>query len=115
MPLVTGDIQYIIYNAIAQQCRELKCILIAIGGVADHVHILAGYPPRLTVSELIGKAKGSSSYLITHEVKPGSFFKWQGGYGAFTVIHHHVDQVANYIRNQVQHHSQKMLVNEWEM
>jgi REP element-mobilizing transposase RayT len=75
LPLVTGDMQNIIYNAITKQCQELGCKLIAIGGVADHVHILTGYPPNLTISELIGKAKGSSSHLITHEVKPGIFFK----------------------------------------
>ncbi|MDJ0733126.1 MAG: IS200/IS605 family transposase [Nostocaceae cyanobacterium] len=115
LPLVTGDIQNIIYNAIAKQCRELGCTLIAIAGVAVHVHILTGYPPNLTISELIGKAKGSSSYLITHEIKPGSFFKWQGGYGAFTVSHHDIDRVANYIRNQPQHHSQKTLVDAWEI
>lgn len=72
MPLVTGDTQDIIYNAIAQQFRELGCTLIAIGGVADYVHILIGYPLSLTVSELIRK------------FKPDSFFKWQGGYGACT-------------------------------
>jgi putative transposase len=115
LPLVTADIQNIIYNAIAKQCRELECTVIAIGGVADHVHLLTDYPPSLTISELIGKAKGSSSHLITHEIKPGSFFKWQGGYGAFTVSHHNIDQVANYIRNQAQHHNQKILISDWEI
>ena len=67
LPLVTGEIKNIIYNAIAQQYRELGCTLIAIGVVADHVHILTGYPPNLTISELMGKAKVSSSHLITYD------------------------------------------------
>ncbi len=115
LPLVTPDIQNIIYNAIVKQCNDLGCTVIAIGGVADHVHLLTGYPPNLTISELIGKAKGSSSHLVTHEIKPGTFFKWQGGYGAFTVSHRGIDKVADYIRNQAQHHGHKNIVSDWEI
>ena len=83
--------------------------------MADHVHLLTGFPPKLTISDLIGKAKGSSSHLITHEIKPGEFFKWQGGYGAFTVSGNQIDQIADYIRNQAQHHRQKSLISDWEL
>ncbi|MBD2594155.1 IS200/IS605 family transposase [Nostoc spongiaeforme FACHB-130] len=115
LPLVTPDIQEIIYSAIAKQCSELGCKVIAIGGIVDHVHLLAGYPPNLTISELVQKTKGSSSHLITHEIKPQEFFKWQGGYGAFTVSHHHIDQIANYIHHQPIHHQQKSLIADWEI
>jgi putative transposase len=115
LPLVTTDIQDIVYAAIVKQCSDLGCTVIAVGGVVDHVHLLINFPATLTVSELIGKAKGSSSHLITHEIKPGNFFKWQGAYGAFTVSYHNIDQIANYIRNQAQHHSQKSLIPDWEM
>jgi putative transposase len=115
LPIVTKDIQDIIYAAIAQQCSKLECQIIAVGGVADHVHLLTDFPPNLTISELIGKVKGSSSHLITHEIKTNSFFKWQGGYGAFTVSHRHLDQVSNYIKNQATHHQQKTLISHWEI
>ncbi len=26
-----------------------------------------------------------TSHLVTYEIKPGEFFKWQGAYGAFTI------------------------------
>lgn len=61
------------------------------------------------------KAKGSSSHLIIHEIKPQEFFKWQGGYGAFTVSHHLIEQTENYICNQVIHHQQKSLIPDWEI
>ena len=115
LPLVTPDIQEVIYAAIVSQCRQLGCKVIAIGGLVDHVHLLTDFPPSLTVSELIGKAKGSSSHLVTHEIKAGEFFKWQGGYGAFTVSRHQIDQVADYIRSQPQHHHQKSLIPDWEI
>ncbi|HEY9613301.1 IS200/IS605 family transposase [Allocoleopsis sp.] len=115
LPLVTPDIQEVIYAAIVKQCSQLECTVITIGGMTDHVHLLTGFPPKLTISDLIGKAKGSSSHLITHEIKPGEFFKWQGGYGAFTVSGNQIEQIADYIRNQAQHHRQKSLISDWEL
>ncbi|WP_013322364.1 IS200/IS605 family transposase [Gloeothece verrucosa] len=115
LPLMTPDIQEIIYNAIARQCKQLNCQVIAVGGIADHIHLLTNFPTTITLSKLIGEAKGSSSHLITHEIKPNEFFKWQGGYGVFTVSHSNIDQVANYIRNQPQHHQQKQLISDWEI
>ncbi|GBF78828.1 IS200/IS605 family transposase [Aphanothece sacrum] len=115
LPLITPDIKEIIYAAIIRQCRHLNCTVIAIGGVADHIHLLTSFAPTLTISKLIGEAKGSSSHLITHEIKPNEFFKWQGGYGVFTVSHRNLEDVANYIKNQPQHHQQKQLISDWEM
>lgn len=115
LPLITPDVQEVIYSAITKQCSDLGCKVIAIGGTVDHVHLLTGFPPKLTISELMQKAKGSSSHLITHEIKPNEFFKWQGGYGAFTVSHHLIEQTANYICNQAIHHQQKSLIPDWEI
>jgi REP element-mobilizing transposase RayT len=115
LPLVTPDIQKVIYAAIIRQCDHLGCKVIAVGGIEDHVHLLTGFPPTVSVSDLIKQIKGSSSHLITHEIKPGEFFKWQGSYGAFTVSHGDIDIVANYIRNQATHHQQKSIVSSWEL
>ncbi len=115
LPLITPNIQKVVYAAIIKQCEQLKCTVIAIGGIEDHVHLLTGFTSTLTVSNLIKKIKGSSSHLITHEIKPDEFFKWQGSYGAFTVSHEMLDKVANYIRNQEIHHRQKSIIPTWEI
>ncbi len=67
------------------------------------------------MSDLIKQIKGSSSHLITHQIKSGEFFKWQGSYGAFTVSQDDIDAVANYIRNQAIHHRQKLTISSWEL
>gem|GEM_PF-6743494 len=56
-------------------------------------------------------------HLVTHEIKPNSFVKWQGGFGAgaFTVSSYNIDKVANYIRNQGVYDNQKTLISSWEM
>jgi len=115
LPIVTPDIKNIVDAAIASQCQQLNCTVIAISGVADHVHLLTSFPPKLTISDIVGQAKGSSSHLITHKIKPNEFFKWQGGYGVFTVSKSNLDRVAEYIRNQVIHHQHKKLIPDWEI
>ncbi|MEI2582566.1 IS200/IS605 family transposase [Scytonema sp. PRP1] len=115
LPLITPDIQKLVSASIIKECEQLKCTVIAVGGIEDHVHLLTSFPPTLTISDLIKQIKGSSSHFMTHEVKPGEFFKWQGSYGAFTVSHDAIDKVANYIRNQPIHHSQKSIISTWEL
>ncbi|MEQ8537059.1 MAG: IS200/IS605 family transposase [Coleofasciculus sp. D1-CHI-01] len=115
LPLLTSDIQEAVYAAIIGECQQLKCTVIALGGIEDHVHLLISFLPTIAVSDLIKQVKGSSSHLVTHEIKPGEFFKWQGSYGAFTVSHNNLDQVANYIRNQPIHHRHKSIIPTWEL
>jgi putative transposase len=112
-PLITRAVQGMIYGAIVHQCEVLKCTVIAIGGVEDHVHLLVGFPPTLAVSELVKKVKGTSSHLVNS--KNEGFFKWQGAYGAFTVSQRSLDQVADYIRNQEMHHHQKTSIPVYEL
>ena len=114
LPLIVPDIQKVVYAAIIAQCEQMNCQVITIGGIADHVHLLTGFPPTLTVAEMIKQVKGSSSHLVTHQIKPGEFFKWQGSYGAFTVGKREIDAVADYIKNQAIHHQQN-LNPAWEL
>jgi len=52
--------------------------------------------------------------LVTHEIAPGGFFKWQGAYGAFTIRKSEVAQVTAYIQNQERHHAENQLQSEFE-
>ncbi len=86
----------------------------AIGGIADHVHLLVRLNPAVAVASLAKEVKGSTSHLITHEIKPNDFFKWQGSYGAFTIRKSEVPQVKSYIEDQEIHHAENQLQMEWE-
>jgi len=114
LPLITPDIEPQIYAALAAKCQELTCVPLAIGGIADHVHVLARIAPTLTIARLIGELKGSSSHLTTHALRPGAFFKWQGAYGAFTISKRSVVLVQAYILNQKTRHSTGSLLTDLE-
>ena len=56
---------------------------LAVGGTADHVHVLLSLPASMPVSKAVQLLKGGSSKWI-HD-STGHVFSWQEGYGAFTV------------------------------
>jgi REP element-mobilizing transposase RayT len=112
--LLERDVEQAAYAAIRAKCTELKCDVVAIGGMPDHVHLLVRLHPAVAVAELVKEVKGSSSHLLTHRVKPGEFFKWQGAYGAFTVSKANVGAVQRYVEGQKEHHAERGLWEEWE-
>jgi REP element-mobilizing transposase RayT len=114
LPLITPQIEQHVYAAIAAKCEDLGCTPIALGGVEDHVHLVVRFPPTLPLVKLIGEVKGASSHLVTHKLAPQSFFKWQASYGVFSVSRRSLDQVAAYVRNQKQRHTQNMLLPSLE-
>lgn len=92
--------------------RAKKGHLIEIGGVEDHVHILAGLSPSLAVSDVIRDVKASSSKWMGDEGHVDTF-EWQKGYGAFTVSYDRVEAIRKYIRNQKVHHRTKTFQEEY--
>jgi putative transposase len=73
-----------------------------VGGVRDHVHILAGLRPSHRLSDVMREIKHESSRWI-HE-NFGGGFAWQKGYGAFTVSPLACDRIRAYIADQPKHH-----------
>jgi REP element-mobilizing transposase RayT len=114
LPILTTDFERSIFLAITAKCQELKCPLIAIGGMPDHVHLLVRLHPAVSVADLVKGVKGSSSHLVTHQLAPGEFFKWQGAYGAFTLSKDAVPKARAYIERQKEHHAAQELWQEWE-
>ncbi len=114
LPLITPEIEPRIYAAVAEKCRDLKCVPIAIGGIEEHMHLLTRFHTTVAIATLAKEVKGSSSHLVTHEIAPGSSFKWQGAYGAFTIRKLEVPRVKAYIENQKQHHAENRLEPELE-
>ena len=114
LPLITEAVQARLYAAIAEKCREFKCVPLAIGGMPDHVHLLVRFHTTTAIADLVKEVKGASSHLVTHEITPGQFFKWQGAYGAFTLRKGEVSSVKNYIERQREHHAKDDLWADWE-
>jgi len=93
--------------------NNLGRIVEAIGGVEDHVHLLAFCPPKIALADFIGKIKANSSGWV-HETWPDrAAFGWQRGYGVFTVSESIIEAVTLYIQNQEEHHRRMTFQEEF--
>jgi putative transposase len=101
-PILTSEVLQVVDRSIRHECVQLGVEVLAFGGVADHVHLLARLPARLSVSDVVKQVKGATSHLITQRLKIP--FKWQGGYGAFSVSKRSIAAAREYVLNQEQHH-----------
>ena len=50
-----------------ETCQQMDCELLEFNGEHDHVHMMISAPPKLSISILVGKLKGKSSYFIRQE------------------------------------------------
>ena len=105
-PLLVGDIEKHTYALLQQQCAEKDCDLLALGGIADHVHLLVTLPGTLCRADFVKAVKGVSAHRLNQaHGSPTWSFKWQGRYGVHSVSLSHVTRVRCYIENQKQHHA----------
>ena len=107
------DIRYEMHKYIGGTCNELGCQSIAVGGVADHIHILCMLSKNVSAAEFIGKMKSSSSKWIKQKGGILTKFAWQNGYGLFSVSPSHVDATSAYIAGQEEHHRAETFQDEF--
>jgi REP element-mobilizing transposase RayT len=81
-----------------------KCHLYRIGGVDDHVHILASLHPTIALADLVKELKTASSAWIKGQKIFPRFTYWQEGYGAFTHALPDRQRLVDYITRQEEHH-----------
>ena len=108
-PFIDEEFQPRLYEYVGGTIRGLKGISLEIGGVEDHIHILAKLPPTITVSDFLEKLKANTSKWAK-SVRRG--FGWQDGYAAFTVSESQVERVRQYIQNQRKHHAKSSFRDE---
>lgn len=84
-----------------------------INGMPDHIHLLVGFNPNDTISDLVGNIKKSSSTFINEKKWFRGDFHWQDGYGAFSYGKSQVDNVYKYIANQEMHHKRRTFRDEY--
>ncbi len=102
-----------LYGYLRGKATALECIPHAIGGIADHIHVVISIPPKLCVATLVGKLKGASSHHINQNYADGAFL-WQAEYGVFSVSENSLSTVVKYVNNQKKHHANKTLDVELE-
>jgi REP element-mobilizing transposase RayT len=91
---------------------NLGCQSLAVGGVADHAHMLFQLGRTITIADAIGKIKSTSSLWIGQTYPSSSIFHWQAGYAVFSVSRSNVEPTRAYIRDQPEHHQRQSFQDE---
>ena len=85
--------------------KTLGCTPVIVGGMEDHVHILAHLTTTLSVADWIKELKRASSVWVKQRSPSLATFSWQQGYGAFANNISVVPTILTYIQNQETHHA----------
>jgi putative transposase len=105
--LITPDLEARLYPFVGGILRDLRCSLVAINGMPDHVHLLVRYRADLSHSEMLQQIKGRSSKWVNETFTEVGRFAWQEGYGGFTVSKSVAPDVEAYIARQKEHHKRQ--------
>src|SRR3954468_6738966 len=111
VPLITPDCETDLYAYLGGICRNLDSPLIAAGGTSDHLHLLVSQSKNIALAPLVMNIKKDSSKWL--KTKGPRAFKWQEGYGGFTIGESGVDALVRYIARQKVHHRRQTFQEEF--
>ncbi len=112
-PIILEEHKTRIFEYLGGSFQTLGCTSLQVGGMSDHIHILAAIPPKLAVSEIIRDVKVGSSKWINSSLPNIKGFAWQEGFGSFSVSSSQKQAVVRYILNQEKHHKAKSFKDEF--
>ena len=113
MPLIDAAWRPRLHEYLGGTIHGLGGIPEAVGGVADHTHLLVGLRSTHCLADFVRELKKSSTAWVNDGGFGNGKFAWQGGYAAFTVSATARQSVRDYIANQEEHHRIKSFRDEW--
>jgi REP element-mobilizing transposase RayT len=111
--LADADIRDQMKAYLGATTKRLGCSPIRISFLCDHVHMLTTLTRTLAVSGWVKEIKRvTSTWMKTcgHSYSP---FRWQSGYGVFSVGLSEINTVRRYIENQETHHRHTTFKDEY--
>ena len=76
MRFLTENIQQDLFCYMGGITEKSNCFMHCIGGVEDHIHLLIGVHPEISVSQLAHKLKANSSRFINEKAWSPWKFEW---------------------------------------
>jgi putative transposase len=93
----------------------MRSEILALNGMPDHIHIVVSIQPIFAVAEWVKLVKGVSSRDLNAALPSlSSKFRWQSGYGVFTISPRNVNVAIQYVERQKEHHLRQTTVVELE-
>ncbi|MEL6384249.1 MAG: IS200/IS605 family transposase [Cyanobacteria bacterium J06626_18] len=109
-PIIAPSWEADLYGYMVGKAVSLGCIVHAINGTDDHIHVVASIPPTIAIADFVKRLKGSSSrYRNQVTSSRTGRFQWQASHGAFSVSCRQLKWAIAYVENQKQHHAQNQI------
>ena len=110
--LIAPDIEPDLYKYMSGTLRKMESPCLKIGGTANHLHLLVSQSKNIALAFLLEELKKSSSKWIKQQDTSFRSFKWQEGYGAFTIGQSNMAALKRYIESQKIHHRRRTFEDE---
>ena len=105
VPTIPESREPVLYSYIGGICRRMNSPLLAMGGTADHVHMMVSMSKTIALSILLMEVKRDSSKWIKERDASLRTFGWQDGYFGFSIGESEVEALRAYSANQKSHHT----------
>jgi REP element-mobilizing transposase RayT len=112
-PWIDASIEERIWTYLAGMATHHGLMALKVGGLEDHLHLVLRIPPTIPVSEAVRLLKGSSSRWIRQTFSELEAFRWQDGYGAFTVSTSALPATIRYVEQQRATHERRTFEDEF--
>jgi REP-associated tyrosine transposase len=106
-PWLSEEIRGDLFAFIAGTVKNKRCRLVGIGGWHDHVHLYVFLSTELTVRSLVTAIKSNSTRWLKQRHPTLRHFRWQRGFGAFSVDSRDDANLRRYLESQQQVHASR--------
>lgn len=105
-PLLTPELEPLVYGLVCGKAHSLEAKVLAINGMADHIHVVVSIPPKVAVATFIGQIKALASTRVNQSHSVSHRFAWQEEYAVFSVDKKRLPHHVTYVERQKEHHAQ---------
>ncbi len=109
-PLVTDDIEPLIYGYLRAKAVALGATVFALNGMPEHVHLVAAVPPKIALAKFIGQIKAVAAAKFNKSGIGQTPLFWQDEYGVFSFDGKRLPNYVNYVERQKEHHAQSTAI-----
>jgi REP element-mobilizing transposase RayT len=109
-PSLDAKVARFLWRFLRDVARQERAVVLALGMVSNHVHLLLRIHPMTSMPRLLQRLKGGSAVIGTREkhAHPDPL-RWGKGYAIVSVSPAAVEHVQRYVRTQHLHHPEQAI------
>ncbi len=112
--ILNPEIRKVLFSHFVESFKKESLSLEKLHIQPEHVHLLFALPADIPIAKIAKSIKGESSRWINENGLIAGKFRWQRGYGAFSVSASQLQTVKNYIDRQESHHKRRTFQEEYD-